>query len=69
MNAAEGVRDVFGQILAVVDKSSDTIDLHHVLSYSITEVPLSFDIVMAFLSRRTRQFSQKPLKANKKLFL
>ena len=42
MSAAEGVRDVFGRILAVVAKSSDTIDLHHVLSYPITEVPLSF---------------------------
>ena len=42
MSAAEGVRDVFGQILAIVAKSSDTIDLHHVLSYPITEVPLSF---------------------------
>ena len=42
VSAAEGVRDVFGRILAVVAKSSDTIDLHHVLSYPITEVPLSF---------------------------
>ena len=42
VSAAEGVRDVFGRILAVVTKSSDTIDLHHVLSYPITEVPLSF---------------------------
>lgn len=41
VNAAEGVRDVFGRILAVVAKTSDTIDLHHVLSYPITEVPLS----------------------------
>lgn len=28
-------------LLAVVAKTSDTIDLHHVLSYPITEVPLS----------------------------
>ncbi len=41
VNAAEGVRDVFGRILAVVAKTSDTIDLDHVLSYPITEVPLS----------------------------
>ncbi len=31
VNAAEGVRDVFGRILAVVAKTSDTIDLDHVL--------------------------------------
>ena len=41
MNAVEGVRDVFGRILAVVAKTSDTLDLHYVLSYPITEVPLS----------------------------
>ena len=43
VSAAEGVRDVFGRILAVVTKTSDTLDLHHVLSYPITEVPLSLD--------------------------
>ena len=42
VNAVEGVRDdVFGQILAVVAKASDPLDLRHVLSYPITEVPLS----------------------------
>jgi len=41
VSAAEGVRDVFGRILAVVAKTSDTINLHYVLSYPITDVPLS----------------------------
>ena len=41
VNAAEGVRDVFGRILAVVAETSDNIDLHHILSYPITDVPLS----------------------------
>ena len=41
MNAVERVRDVFGRILAVVAKTSDALDLSHVLSYPITEVPLS----------------------------
>ena len=69
VSAVEGVRDVFGRILAVVAKSSDTIDLHHVLSYPITEVPLSFAHSNGIPSRWTRQLSQKPLKVNKKLFL
>ena len=41
VSAAERVRDVFGRILAVVAKTSDTINLHHVLSYPIMDVPLS----------------------------
>jgi len=41
VSAAEGVRDVFGRILAIVAKTSDTLDLHHILGYPITEVPLS----------------------------
>ena len=40
-NAAEGVRDVFGRILAVAAETSDELDLHHILSYPVPEVPLS----------------------------
>ena len=41
LKAAEGVRDVFGRILAVAAKKSDALDLQHILSFPITEVPLS----------------------------
>jgi hypothetical protein len=60
VNAAEGIRDVFRRILA---KTSDTIDLHHVLSYPITDVPLSLSHSDGV--HLTRQLS---LKASKKLF-
>ena len=41
LNAAEGVRDVFGRILDVATKTSDTLNLCHILIYPITAVPLS----------------------------
>ena len=43
VDAAEGVRDVFGRILAVaaLSSASDVFDLRHLLSYPITTVPLS----------------------------
>ena len=41
MNAAEGVGDVFGRMLAVAAKTSDALNLHHILSYPVTKVPLS----------------------------
>ena len=64
MSAAEGVRDVFGRILAIVE-------LTYTMSLAIPSQKCLFllPIVMAFPSRRTRQLSQKPLKVNKKLFL
>ena len=40
VNAAEGVRDVFGRILAVAVKTSNALDMLHILSYPITEMPL-----------------------------
>ena len=39
VEAAEGVRDIFGRIIAA--KSSNNLDLRHLLSFPITEVPLS----------------------------
>ena len=36
-----GVRDVFGRILAVAAKTSSVLDMLHILSYPVTEVPLS----------------------------
>ena len=48
MSAAEEVRDVFGCISAIVAKTSDTIDLHHALSYPISDVPFLMPTVMAF---------------------
>ena len=41
LNAAEGVRDVFARLLTIAAKESNTIDLRDVLSYPITDVPLS----------------------------
>ena len=41
VEAAEGVRDIFGRIIAVAAKSSNNLDLRHLLSFPITEVPLS----------------------------
>ena len=43
VDAAEGVRDVFGRLLAVaaLSSASDAFDLRHLLSYPITTVPLS----------------------------
>ena len=41
VNAAEGARDVFGRMLAVAADSTDALDLHHILSFPLTEVPLS----------------------------
>ena len=39
--AAEGVRDVFGKTLAFAAHSNNAINLQHILSFPITEVPLS----------------------------
>jgi hypothetical protein len=36
-----GVRDVFGRMLAVAAKTSNALDMPHILSYPITEVLLS----------------------------
>lgn len=41
VNAAEGARDVFGRMLAVAADSTDALDLQHILSFPLTEVPLS----------------------------
>ena len=41
VNAAEEVRDVFGQILTVAAKMSSALDMLHILSYPVTEVALS----------------------------
>lgn len=41
MKAAEGVRDVFGRILALEDMNNDKLNLKNILSYPITSVPLS----------------------------
>ena len=39
--AAEEVRDVFGKILAVAGHSNSAINLQHILSFPITDLPLS----------------------------
>ena len=41
MVAAEGVRDVFGRMLVVAAKTTNAFNLRHILSYPVTEVPLS----------------------------
>ena len=41
LEAAEGVRYIFGRIIAVAAKSSNNLDLRHLLSFPITEVPQS----------------------------
>ena len=43
VDAAKGVKDVFGRIIAVaaLSSASDVFDLRHLLSYPITTVPLS----------------------------
>ena len=41
INATEGVRDVFGRILAVAAKTNDSFNLSYILTYPITEVPLA----------------------------
>ena len=40
VEAAERVRDIFVRIIAVAAKSSNNLDLRHLLSFPITEVPL-----------------------------
>ena len=40
-NVAEGVRDIFARLLTLAARESRGIDLHHILCYSITDVPLS----------------------------
>ena len=41
INATEGVRDIFGRILAVTAKTSNSFNLKHILTYPITDVPLA----------------------------
>ena len=41
LNVAEGVRDIFARLLTLAARESRTIDLHHILCYPITDVPLS----------------------------
>ena len=38
---AEGVRDIFARLLTLAARESRDIDLHHILCYPITHVPLS----------------------------
>ena len=40
-NVAEGVRDIFARLLTLAARESRAIDLHHILYYPITDVPLS----------------------------
>ena len=40
-NVVEGVRDIFARLLTLTARESRTIDLHHILCYPITDVPLS----------------------------
>ena len=40
-NVAEGVRDIFARLLTLAARESRAIDLHHILCYPITDVPLS----------------------------
>ena len=40
-NVAEGVRDIFVRLLTLAARESRAIDLHHILCYPITDVPLS----------------------------
>ena len=40
-SAAEGVRDVFARIIQVASHQTTTLDLRHILSFPVTEVPLS----------------------------
>lgn len=64
VSAAEGVRDVFGRILAVA-----MLPIHSTyLAISLQKCLFLLPIVMGFPLRLTRQLSQKLLKANKKLF-
>ena len=58
VNAVEGVRDVFGRILAVVAKTSDALDLRHVLNYRITEIPLSLAHSDGTLLRTDKELSR-----------
>ena len=41
LNAAEGVRDLFARLLTLPARESKAIDLHHILCYPTTDVPLS----------------------------
>ena len=41
LNVAEGVRDIFARLLTLAARKSKAIDLHHILCYQITDVPLS----------------------------
>ena len=41
VKTAEGVRDVFARILALESQRSNTFDLKHILTFPITDVPLS----------------------------
>ena len=39
-NVAEGVRDIFARLLTLAARESRAIDLHHILCYPNTDVPL-----------------------------
>ena len=41
LNVAKGVRDIFARLLTLAARESKAIDLHHILCYQITDVPLS----------------------------
>ena len=41
LNVAEGVRDIFARLLTFAARENKAIDLHHILCYPITDVPLS----------------------------
>ena len=41
LNTAEGVRNIFARLLTLPARESKAIDLHHILCYPITDVPLS----------------------------
>ena len=41
LKVAKGVRDIFSRLLTLAARESKAIDLHHILCYQITDVPLS----------------------------
>ena len=41
LNVTKGVRDIFPRLLTLAARESKAIDLHHILCYQITDVPLS----------------------------
>ena len=41
LNVAKGFRDIFARLLTLAARESKAIDLHHIVCYPITDVPLS----------------------------